>query len=230
MKKQLILIAVIVAVIAVMTPPGASAQVWNLNLYGGWSYSDISGGGTVLSDAGYSSGFGGGLGAELRLNQDWGWEFGLWYIQKGAQGTLTAGNDNTGFFPTPTSTFDGSISLDYVQVPILVNVYFPVGKKVDIRGFIGPTFAFLTSAKANGTLDGEAVDNDVSDIFDDADITVMIGAGGQWRLEKINLMLNFAWDIGVSNIANVEGVEMKNNTVLITAGVGIPLASGADHD
>ena len=228
MKKHLILTAVIVAAIAVMTPLVVSAQVWNLNLYGGWSYSNISGASTALANGDYKSGFGGGLGAELRLNQDWGWEFGLWYIQKGTQGTMTAGDDNTGFFPTPTSTFDGTISLDYVQVPILVNVYFPVGKKVDIRGFIGPTFAFLTNSNASGTLDGEPVDQGMSDIFDDADITVMIGAGGQWRLEKINVMLNFAWDIGVSNISKVDGTEMRNSTVLITAGIGIPLTSGAE--
>ncbi len=228
MKKHLILTALIVATIAVGTPLAVSAQVWNLNLYGGWSYSNISGARTVLTDGGYKSGFGGGVGAELRLNEDWGWEFGLWYIQKGTQGTLTAGNDNTGFFPEPTSTFDGTISLDYVQVPILVNVYFPVGKTADIRGFIGPTFAFLTKSNADGTLDGEPIDQGMSDIFDDADITVMIGAGGQWKLEKVNIMLNFAWDIGVTNISNVEGTEMRNNTVLITAAVGIPLSSGAD--
>jgi hypothetical protein len=228
MKKHLILTAVIVAAIAVGTPLVASAQIWNLNIYGGWSYSDISGARTVLTDGGYTSGFGGGVGAELRLNEDWGWEFGLWYIQKGTQGTFTAGNDNTGFFPEPTSTFDGTISLDYVQVPILVNVYFPVGRTADIRGFIGPTFAFLTNSNASGTLDGEPVDQGLSDIFDDADITVMIGAGGQWKLEKVNIMLNFAWDIGVTNISNVEGTEMRNNTVLITAAVGIPLSSGAD--
>jgi len=228
MKKHLVLTGVIITAIAVMTPLAASAQVWNLNLYGGWSYSTISGGGTALADGGYNSGFGGGLGAELRLNEDWGWEFGLWYIQKGTQGTVTAGDDNTGFFPTPTSTFDGNISLDYVEVPILVNVYFPVGKKVDIRGFIGPTFAFLTKSNASGTVDGEPVDTGLGEIFDDADITVMIGAGAQWRLEKINLMLDFAWDIGVSNISKVENTEMRNNTVLINVGIGIPLSSGAE--
>ncbi len=228
MKKHLLLTAVIVAAIAVGTPLVASAQIWNLNIYGGWSYSDISGARTALTSGGYTSGFGGGVGAELRLNEDWGWEFGLWYIQKGTQGTFTAGNDNTGFFPEPTSTFDGTISLDYVELPILVNLYFPVGRTADIRAYIGPAFAFLTKSNATGTLDGEPVDQGMSDIFDDADFTFMIGAGGQWKLEKVNLMLDFRWDIGATNVSNVEGTEMRNNTVLITMAVGIPLSSGAD--
>lgn len=223
MKKHLMFIAVIVAAVAVLMPLTANAQTWDLNIYGGWSYSNLSGSRTALSNGQYKSGFGGGVGAELRLNEDWGWEFGLWYIQKGTQGTFTSSADDPAFFPEPNQTFAGNINLDYVEVPILVNVYFPVGDNADIRGYIGPTFAFLTKAKADGTLDGESVDNDVMDMFDDADITVMIGAGGQWRLNRVDLMLDFRWDIGTSNISNVPETELRTNTILITAGVGIPL-------
>jgi hypothetical protein len=116
-----------------------------------------------------------------------------------------------------------------VEVPILVNVYFPVGDKADIRGYIGPTFSFLTKAKADGTSGGETVDKDVRSAFDDADITFMIGAGGQWHLSRVNFLLDFRWDIGATNILRKDvDAELRNNTILITAGVGIPLASGAE--
>jgi hypothetical protein len=222
MNRRLMVTAAFVAA-AVVMPLTATAQIWDLNVYGGWSYSTLTGKQTVLSDGQYTSGFGGGLGAELRLNEDWGWEFGLWYIQKGTQGTFTSSADDPAFFPEPNQTFDGNINLDYVEIPILVNVYFPVGDRADIRGFIGPTFSFLTRAKADGTLDGGSVNNDISGNFDDADITVMIGAGGQWHLDRVNILLDFRWDIGATNISKVEDTELRNSTVLITAGVGIPL-------
>jgi len=223
MKKPLMISAAIVAAVAALMPLSANAQVWNLNIYGGWSYSNLSGKSTALSDGDYQSGFGGGLGAELRLNEDWGWEFGLWYVQKGTTGTLTGRAADPSFFPEPDETFTGNVNLDYLEIPILVNVYFPVGERADIRGYIGPTFAFLTRAKANGTLDGEAIDNDVRDLFDDADITVMIGAGGEWHLNRVDLLLDFRWDIGATNTSNVPETELRTSTVLITAGVGFPL-------
>jgi len=228
MKRQLLVFAAIAAAVTVLVPLTATAQVWDLNLYGGWSYSTLTGGGTVLSDGQYQSGFGGGVGAELRLNEDWGWEFGLWYVQKGTQGTFTRGPVNPVEPPDSGDTFQGSFDLDYVEVPILVNVYFPVGDNADIRAYIGPTFSFLTSAKASGNSGGQPVDQDVSSTFDDADITFMIGAGGQWHLSRVNFLLDFRWDIGATNISNTPETELRNNTILITAGISIPLASGAE--
>jgi hypothetical protein len=229
MKRQLLVAAAIAAAVAVIVPLTATAQIWDLNVYGGWSYSTLSGGQTALSDGQYKSGFGGGLGAELRLNEDWGWEFGLWYIQKGTKGTFTGEPVNPIEPLEPGEAFAGSINFDYVEVPILVNVYFPVGDKADIRGYIGPTLSFLTKARADGTSGGETVDTDISDAFDDADITVMIGAGGEWHLDRVNILLDFRWDIGTTNILkNTDAAELRNSTVLITAGIGIPLTSSAE--
>jgi hypothetical protein len=169
----------------------------------------------------YKNGFGAGLGAELKLNEDWGWEFGLWYVPKGTQGTFTS-SPGEGFLPTDPGYFDGTINLDYIEVPILVNVYFPVGEQARIRGYIGPTFAFLTRAEANGTLDGQSVEKNVSDAFDDADITVMLGVGGQWVLDRVNVLLDVRWDIGATNISKVPDTAIRTSTLLITAGIGIP--------
>ena len=223
MKKYLVISAAIAAAALVLLPNPAAAQRWDMNVYGGWSYSNLSGGSTTLADGNYTSRFGAGAGAELRLNEDWGWEFGLWYIQKGTQGTFTASPSDPAFFPQPNQTFDGNVNLDYVEVPILVNVYFPVGDKANVRGYIGPTFSFMTSAKVDGTLDGQSTNQDISDKLDDADFTIMIGAGGEWHLSRVDLLLDFRWDWGLTNITKVDGVELRNSTVLITAGVGFSL-------
>jgi opacity protein-like surface antigen len=228
MKEQWMLALLTAAVIAALLPATAAAQSWDLDVYGGWSYSNLSGKRTMLTDGEYKSGFGGGVGGELRLNEDWGWEFGIWYVQKGTQGTLISRTESIGFLPEGDQTFEGSINMDYVEVPILVNVYFPVGERADVRGYLGPTFAFLTRAQAEGTADGVPVDRDVMGMFDDADITVMIGAGGKWKFDRMNVMLDFRWDIGATNILKGEDAQARTNTVLITAGVGIPLHREAE--
>jgi opacity protein-like surface antigen len=225
MRSRFVLTLLVASLVVSLMPPGVSAQQWNLNLYGGWSYSNLTGGSAKMLGGDYKSGFGGGVAGELKLNEDWGWEFGLWYVQKGAKGAFSTNNEGEGFLPRPDDNFDGSFSLDYVEMPILVNMYFPVGEKANIRGFLGPAFAFLTKAKAEGTLNGESTSLDMGDRIDDADITFIVGAGGQFELDRINLMLDFRWDIGATNISQVEGATIRNNTVLITVAVGIPLSS-----
>ncbi|MCK5619273.1 MAG: outer membrane beta-barrel protein, partial [Candidatus Krumholzibacteria bacterium] len=118
---------------------------------------------------------------------------------------------------------DGSVSLDYIELPILVNVYFPVGETANIRGYIGPAFAFLVRSEANGSLNGDDETIDMEDNIDDADITVMIGAGGQWDVGRVNVLLDFRWDIGTTNISKVEDTSLRTSTFLVTAGIGIPL-------
>lgn len=228
MRKRIVLIAMVTALIATLLPIRVAAQAWYLDLYAGWSYANLSGQRTALVDGSYKSGFAGGAGAELMLNEDWGWEFGLWYIQKGTQGTFQNNQTNTGFLPGTNDVFDGTIKLDYVEIPILVNVYFPVAEKARIRGFIGPTFAFLTRAEADGTYNGVAETRNIEDDFDNADITVMVGAGGQFKLQRVNLMLDFRWDIGATNISTVGDMEIRTNTMLVTVAVGIPLVSYED--
>jgi opacity protein-like surface antigen len=216
---------IVAALLAVSLLPAVSAaQQWNLNLYGGWSYANLTGGSSKMLGGDYRSGFGGGVGGELRMNEDWGWEFGLWYVQKGSKGTFSTDAEGQTFLPVEDVTFEGTLDLDYVELPILVNVYFPVGDNADIRGFIGPAFAFRTKAKADGTLDGEAVEVDLQDNLDDADITVMIGAGGIFELDRINVLLDFRWDIGATNISKIEGTTIRNSNILFTAAIGIPLA------
>ncbi len=217
---------VLLAVLAVaFIPAGSAAQQWNLNLYGGWSYGNLTGSSSSLLGGQYTSGFAGGVGGELKLSEDWGWEFGLWYVQKGTKGSFSTNTEGTSFLPNPDDTFEGTVSLDYVEVPILVNVYLPVGKTANIRGFIGPALAFRTKANAEGDYNGEPGEIDLQDSIDDADITVMIGAGAQFELDRINVMLDFRWDIGTTNISNVEGTELRTSTVIFTAAIGIPLAT-----
>lgn len=225
MRSRYISIVVAALLAVSLLPAAGAAQQWNLNVYGGWNYANLTGGSSKMMGGDYRSGFGGGVGGELRLNEDWGWEFGLWYVQKGSKGTFSTDAEGQSFLPVEDDIFEGTLNLDYVELPILVNVYFPVGEKADIRGFIGPAFAFRTRAKADGTLNGESAELDMQNNLDDADITVMIGAGGQFELDRINLMLDFRWDIGTTNISKIEGTTIRNNNVLFTAAVGIPLAS-----
>ena len=223
MRNKVALIMICAVLVASLSPVAASAQEWLLDIYGGWSYSNLTGGSSSLLGGDYKSGFGGGVSGELKLNEDWGWEFGLWYIQKGTQGVWGTGSTNNGFLPDQNDTFDGTVSLDYIELPILVNVYFPVGETANIRGFLGPAFAFLVRSEANGKLNGTDETIDISDDIDDADITFMIGAGGQWDVGRVNVLLDFRWDIGTTNISKVPDTQLRTSTLLVTAGIGIPL-------
>jgi hypothetical protein len=102
-------------------------------------------------------------------------------------------------------------SLDYLNVPILANVYIIPGLALKA----GAQFGFLMRAKKE--------DEDVKDLFNNTDFSIPVGLSYEMEEAVIDLRYN----IGLSNIAqkgiaNIVDNKIRNSVIMLTIGYKIP--------
>jgi hypothetical protein len=92
------------------------------------------------------------------------------YAQKGAKGTFTEDG----------ISFDSTVKVDYIDIPILAN--FPINTMGSFRPFIyaGGVPAFKVSAKSVAEFEGEEFEEDLDDEVKSFDFGLMFGGGVQF--------------------------------------------------
>lgn len=102
-------------------------------------------------------------------------------------------------------TFNGSssgtttTSVNYINVPLL----FEAGGKLKLQ--FGPQFGFLLSAKEKGTIDGDAVNDDLKDVMKKSDVSLAFGLGFD---PAKNVNLGVRYNLGLTQIFDVpDGVD-----------------------
>jgi len=212
------------SLLALAAPRNAAAQGWNARLYGGWSNANFHGGSKLLGSED-RNGFLAGAAAEyIREGQDdMGFELGVAYLQKGAKGTFEP-NEVDPEQPPIESTLEGEVKLDYVELSFLFNFYLPVGAKSDIKLGIGPAFGMLTSATAEGTVDGEPAETDLGDYLTDVDFGVVLAAGFVYDFKRVALSVDARADFGALSIDDTsQDHDLKTRVVGLVLGIVIPL-------
>ncbi len=101
-------------------------------------------------------------------------------------------------------------NLTYVDVPILVRVRFL--KVLDVH--LGPQFGIL----ANATQDGTNSDDDLKEKFKNSEVSLAMGAGVNLPL---NLNVTARYVLGLTDVSDVQNIEIKNNTFQLTLGFRI---------
>jgi hypothetical protein len=114
-----------------------------------------------------------------------------------------------------------SLSLNYVEVPILVGAAFPLSNSaLKPMVFAGPSIGFKLSCDAEG--------EDCGDLYKSVDFGLVFGAGIQYALDNISLFLDGRYDMGLTNvlddITEIDvDVSVKNRAWQFMAGVGFPV-------
>jgi len=100
---------------------------------------------------------------------------------------------------------DNTVALNYLNIPLMGKYYLIKGLSVEA----GPQIGFLLSAKNEKT--------DVKDAFKTVDFGVNFGLG-----YKLNNGLNFGarYNLGLTNINNLEGSSAKNRNGVIQLSIG----------
>ena len=153
-------------------------------------------------------GFTGGLFVEKPFSDMFSLQFEALYVQKG-------GDDSDEVIG------DGTLTLSYVDVPVLLKVNIPLDG--DISPFIyGGGFAgYLIDATAEGN--GESMD--VGDFFEDLNYGLMFGAGVSFGMAHVDIR----YDMGLANLIDDGGemgdvfgnggIEVTTKGFMITAGI-----------
>jgi hypothetical protein len=127
------------------------------------------------------------------------------YSPKGAQYSLSDG----------TTTLNASVIAPYIDVPLLLKVYLPTGSSEGVRPtvFAGPYIGFKAGA---GKFKTDIVYSGQHDTSEDTltnlkstDFGFVLGAGAEFPLDTMKIMIDFRWGTSLSTIST-EGDNTKN--------------------
>ncbi len=111
----------------------------------------------------------------------------------------------------------------YIHVPVLAKFRFMPDKKWTPILFAGPAVGFLLSAHQKYYEDGvEVWDKDNKPWFKSTNFSVVFGGGVEYKLEKLMLVLDIRYDLGLANI-DAGGIAidtLKTRALMFMLGVG----------
>lgn len=112
---------------------------------------------------------------------------------------------------------DGNINLSYLNIPITMKYY--VAKNISLDA--GSQVGFLTNGKAEGTLNGDRVAEDVKKNFKSFDFSLVFGAG--YVFSK-NISTGIRYNLGMINISNnPTGGNSKVRSSILSLSIGYKL-------
>jgi hypothetical protein len=108
---------------------------------------------------------------------------------------------------------EATISLYYLELPVLASAKFPLTGDINLRVHFGPSFGFAVSGKYKETEDGETESHDIFGEGSDAsrfNFGLVFGAG----VEYSKFYAGLGYNLGLSSVSEKE----KNSTFGITLG------------
>jgi hypothetical protein len=192
--------------VALAVPFPASAQV-SFGVQGGLSLASLSGDDAEGELEDTRTGFNAGAFVELPLADIIWLVPGAYYVQKGA-------------------TSDGvvdQLSIDYLEVPLLLRVGVSERDPIGVNLFLGPTFAYQLKCEfelGNVTRDCEDSTASNFDITKSFDFGLMVGGGVSFAVsEGVALLANAFWDLGLTSIdESAADQDIKNEAILLNVG------------
>jgi hypothetical protein len=112
---------------------------------------------------------------------------------------------------------DATITINYLEVPILAKYVLAQGDDRTFHVFGGPSIAFKLSAEASAEAGGETIDVDTSDDVETIDFGVVLGGG----LDFGRLTLDGRYTFGFSNLSgdSEDPQKARNRVISVMAGI-----------
>ena len=112
--------------------------------------------------------------------------------------------------------------VSYLEIPVLANIYLS-NSWIRPKIFGGPSMSFLMNAE-NEMIDGSTVD--IEDNYKENEIGAVLGAGIDFKITGENyLILDARYDLGLSELDNVDIGTFKNRGFRFNVGFSFPVSS-----
>jgi hypothetical protein len=249
---------VIIAFVAacLVTTDAMALKTWEAGVKAGWQGAKLRGDqiGLFISQppmidvrgpiGDTKSGFAGGGFIRRNFNTMFGLQLEALYSQKGGKGAVTGTveytADNNETYP---GTIDGelTISLDYVEFPVLAVFSFEADEKFALIAELGLSFAFNTNAdlalKGEASFDQPNFSTTIKDFEQSAnvgghinnfDLGGIVGAGVEVAVSDYMLYFDARYTFGLTSIDENGDKSVHNDVISVFAGFGIPF--GGDMD
>jgi len=113
---------------------------------------------------------------------------------------------------------EGSIKLDFFEVPVLARFSVPSSTRTSFHLFAGPSFGFRLRARSEAESEGESEDLDISDDVAGFDLGLVVGAG----VEFGRIIVDGRYTHGLTNLNtspdDQDDVKIKSRVFSIMAG------------
>ncbi len=123
------------------------------------------------------------------------------------------------------NSVDLTISLDYIEVPVLLKLVIPVkGSNIRPSIFAGPSVGFNTTAKVKVEADGESEEEDIKEDVKSTDFGLVFGGGIGFMVGKNELGFDIRYILGLSSIDDSsDEVDLKNTAFSFNVYFGFSL-------
>ncbi len=109
----------------------------------------------------------------------------------------------------------------YIHIPVLAKVRLMNEGKFRPILFAGPAVGILLSAHekhyTNGVLDS---DDDVKEYLKNTNFSLVFGAGVEYMMDKLMLILDVRYDMGLAGIEAIGTDQLKTRALMFLVGVG----------
>lgn len=154
-----------------------------------------------------------GLGVEAKVTPLFSIQPELLYLQKGVDWDVLIA--------------ESSRRIHYIELPVMLKVNLPLSDFLLIYLNAGPSFGLALSGEDKGSAFGFSGSTDLKfgsadDEFKSTDVGLQVGAGIGYTLGTGNLLLDFRYGHGLTNLRNNDAV-FKNRTVAVSVGYAFPI-------
>jgi hypothetical protein len=164
----------------------------------GATYSSVRG--DFLSSSSYEWGFVGGGYMEWQFQETTSAQIELNYAQRGGGGTLAATGEAM------------SLSVNYLEIPLRVNLIIPAGESFEFRGNLGFQLGIALNCKGTvGSATEQSCGTGISFTEEEAiQWTVPLTAGFGYNFGDSKVILEARYNYGLNNV--LKGVNIKNRS------------------
>jgi hypothetical protein len=110
---------------------------------------------------------------------------------------------------------DLTISLDYIEVPLLLKFIIPIkGSNIRPSIFAGPSVGFNTTAKSKVEYQGQSMENDFKDDTKSTEFSLAFGGGIGFPVGNGELGVDIRYILGLSTFDDSsDPYDLKNNVI-----------------
>ena len=152
-------------------------------------------------------GFGAGAFLTFGLGSSFAVQPEVLFVMKGSKYSNGSGAD----------VYRETLSLDYIEVPVLIKFFLPVAGSFRLHLFAGPSLAFKVRARVKATFGGET-EVETLDNVKNTDLGLAAGVGLEHPLGRGRITLDLRYTAGTGSLSKGTGDDIKNEALGLFAG------------
>lgn len=146
----------------------------------------------------------------------------MFYFMPGLRYTMKGGTTSATIIGL---TVENKTTVSYIELPLYMKLKLMEGETFRPFFLLGPNVGFKAGSSSDTTINGVSVASSASAVaFKSIDFAVDFGAGAEFDVDAgMALFLNIVYSLGLTNVWDATGADLKNNGIQFVAGMNFAL-------